>query len=91
MEIGNKVYIVNVYNEEGDYKSNFKTKKKAQLLNMPGVITAVLDYEDIRYSFGNIIHAGTIGFNCFLTEIEAINRINGLNEYFKNNGVLIED
>ena len=91
MKIGDEIFVINICESEGDYYSNFKPRKKAQLLTkLKGVITEIISNNEIKYKFGEIVHNGDIGYDCFLTENEAIERVNGLNKYFEENGCLLK-
>ncbi|SHK41851.1 hypothetical protein [Desulforamulus aeronauticus] len=93
MNIGDEVFVTSMYEIEGDYNNDYKIRKKAQVLKIPGHIIEIdkNDTNSIRYQFGSAIHGGEIGFDCFLTKQEAENRVEGLNIYFKQNNCLIEE
>ncbi|MEG0051205.1 MAG: hypothetical protein RR712_03420 [Terrisporobacter sp.] len=90
MKIGDKVFITNVWEEEGNYESNFKERKKAQVLKITGTIIEIITQECIKYNIGTAEHKGYINFNCFLKEEQAIERVNELNNYFNENNYLIK-
>lgn len=91
MKIGDDVYVIDVSSKEGDFRDNFKILKGAYLLKLKGKVLEIIDYEDIIYEFGFNRLRGKIGYNCFATEKEALERINGLNNYFQENHILLKD
>lgn len=93
MDIGDGVFITNVWQQEGNYENNYRERKKAQVLKIPGYIVEINSENPnlIKYKLETVIHGGEIGFDCFVMKEEAENRVNGLNNYFYENNCLIEE
>jgi hypothetical protein len=96
VQIGDIVYVTEVYEEEDKTSSWWKTNKRAYLLSSTACTARIVEIDpndntSIRYKIGTMIHIGDIGFNCFLSKQEAEERVNGLNQYFKDNHCFAEE
>ena len=81
----NNVFIISV-SEFEECENGLKYYiKKAMLLKLPGVVIEKGEDNYIRYKFGEVIHGGELGYDCFYTKEEALERVNGLNKYFREN------
>ncbi len=91
MKKGERIFVVGVYTEKGDWESNYMDKKRAYLYKTTAEFIQDNNDGTIKYKFGQGVHnGGEIGYDCFATENEAIERVNGLNKYFRENGCLAE-
>jgi hypothetical protein len=87
MNINDEVYVIQVYEVVDE---RYEVRKFAELYKMTGCILEIGSQEhgEIIYLFGSARHGGQIGYDCFLTQQEAENRVNGLNDYFYRNDYL---
>lgn len=90
MKIGEEIFVIDVCSKDDDWYYN-KELKQAYMLKLKGKIIEIKNDNEIRYSFGHNVKSGQIGYDCFLTKEDAEERINGLNNYFQENGYLLND